>query len=218
MPIVNYSLIGINVFFFLIEVMAGSGQETIIRQFGVIPFRFVSLWHSSFLEFVTPLTAMFLHGGWLHIISNMLYLYIFGDNVEDRLGHKKYLFFYIACGFISFVAQIAINTSSMVPNIGASGAIAGVLGAYILLYPHARVVTLVPIIFIFTMVEIPAYFFLGFWFLLQLLGGASQIGSSHAFTGGIAFWAHIGGFIAGVVLLRLFLPKWRMKPPGRHVS
>jgi membrane associated rhomboid family serine protease len=195
-------------------VFAGTGQERIIRELGVIPYRFVALWHTSILELITPVTAMFLHGGWLHIISNMLYLYIFGDNVEDILGHRKYLIFYLLCGFISFLAQIAINTSSMVPNIGASGAVAGVLGAYLILYPHARVVTLIPIIFIFTMVEIPAYFFLGFWFLMQLLGGATQIGYRNPFSGGIAFWAHIGGFIAGVILLRLFLPKWRVQKPG----
>lgn len=159
---------------------------------------------------------MFLHGGWLHILSNMLYLYIFGDNVEDALGHGKYLFFYLFCGFLSFLAQILINTSSMVPNIGASGAVAGVLGAYLILFPSARVVTLLPLFIIFTMVEIPAYFFLGFWFFMQLLGGTAQLGHQNPFSGGIAFWAHIGGFVAGLVLIRLLLPRWQMRMPNRR--
>jgi membrane associated rhomboid family serine protease len=207
----------LNVFIFLIEVFAGSGRNDIISNFGVIPFRFVGNWSSSLHELLTPVTAMFLHGGWLHIISNMLYLYIFGDNVEDALGHGKYLAFYLICGFISFQAQIFINTASMVPNIGASGAVAGVLGAYLLLYPQARVVTLLPLFVIFTMVEIPAFFFLGLWFFMQLAGGTAQLGNQNPFSGGIAFWAHIGGFIAGVVLIRLFLPKWRMKVPRRRL-
>ncbi len=174
-------------------------------------------WSSSLRELLTPLSAMFLHGGWLHILSNMLYLYIFGDNVEDALGHGKYLAFYLTCGFLSFLTQIMINTSSMVPNIGASGAVAGVLGAYLLLYPRARVVTLLPLFVVFTMVEIPAYFFLGFWFLMQLAGGTAQLGNQNPFSGGIAFWAHIGGFVAGALLLGLFLPKWRMRFPGRRL-
>lgn len=173
----------------------------------------MKLWHSSVLELLTPLTAMFLHGGWLHIISNMLYLYIFGDNVEDTLGHGRYLAFYLLCGFISFLTQIFINPASMVPNIGASGAVAGVLGAYFILFPGSRVVTLVPIFFFFTMVEIPAFFFIGFWFLMQLLGGTAQLGRVNPFSGGIAFWAHIGGFLAGILLLKLFLPRWRIRRP-----
>lgn len=209
---VNYCLIGLNAFFFIIELFSG---PEIISSFGVIPARFVELWHSSLVEFLTPISAMFLHGGWLHIMGNMLYLYIFGDNVEDAMGHVRYLLFYILCGFISFMIQILMNTSSMVPNIGASGAIAGVLGAYFLLFPKSRVITLVPIFFIFTTVEIPAFFFLGLWFFIQLIGGAAQIGQRSAFTGGIAFWAHIGGFFAGLILLKVFLPKWEMKIPGR---
>ena len=205
-----------NALIFLVEVFAGSGRNEIIGTFGVVPFRFVQNWSSSLHELLTPVSAMFLHGGWLHILSNMLFLYIFGDNVEDVLGHGKYIGFYLLCGFISFLTQVLINTSSVVPNIGASGAVAGVLGAYLLLFPHARVVTLLPLFFVFTLVEIPAYFFLGFWFFMQLAGGTAQLGSQNPFSGGIAFWAHIGGFIAGIVLLRLFLPKWRMRLPRRR--
>ncbi len=146
---------------------------------------------------------MFLHGGWFHVIGNMLYLYIFGDNVEDILGHGRYLAFYLACGAASFLVQILLQANSMVPNVGASGAIAGVLGAYILLFPRARVVTLVPIFFFFTVVEIPAFIFLGIWFLIQFASGAMTLGRTTALSGGVAWWAHIGGFLVGMLLLKL---------------
>lgn len=146
---------------------------------------------------------MFLHGGWLHVIGNMLYLYIFGDNVEDILGHGRYLAFYLACGTASFLVQILLQANSMVPNVGASGAIAGVLGAYILLFPRARVVTLVPIFIFFTVVEIPAFIFLGIWFLIQFASGAMTLGRTTALSGGVAWWAHIGGFLVGMFLLKL---------------
>jgi membrane associated rhomboid family serine protease len=149
---------------------------------------------------------MFLHGGWLHILGNMLYLYIFGDNVEDFLGHARYLLFYLIVGMASFAAQISLNTHSMVPNVGASGAIAGVLGAYIVLYPRARVVTLLPLFIFFTVVEIPAFFFLGIWFLIQFVSGAVSIGEGTALSGGVAWWAHVGGFVAGILLLLVFIP------------
>jgi hypothetical protein len=146
---------------------------------------------------------MFLHGGWMHVLGNMLYLYIFGDNVEDTLGHGRYLLFYIACGVASFAVQIGFQPASAVPNIGASGAIAGVLGAYFLLFPRARVVTLLPLFVFFTVVEIPAVVFLGLWFLLQFLSGTVSLGRE-AGTGGVAWWAHVGGFVAGVVFLKAF--------------
>ncbi len=173
----------------------------------MIPYRFLHLFTSHPVELLTPVFAMFLHGGWLHIIGNMLYLYIFGDNVEDTLGHGRYVFFYLLCGLASFVFQILAMPRSMVPNIGASGAIAGVLGAYILLFPRARVVTLVPILIIFTVVEIPAYIFLGIWFLLQFLSGAATIGRTSALQGGVAWWAHIGGFLFGMLLLKAMVPR-----------
>ncbi len=173
----------------------------------MIPYRFLHLFTSHPVELLTPVFAMFLHGGWLHIIGNMLYLYIFGDNVEDILGHGRYLLFYLLCGVASFVFQILAMSRSMVPNVGASGAIAGVLGAYILLFPRARVVTLVPILIIFTVVEIPAYIFLGIWFLIQFLSGAATIGRTSALQGGVAWWAHIGGFLFGMLLLKAMAPR-----------
>jgi membrane associated rhomboid family serine protease len=144
---------------------------------------------------------MFLHGGWLHMLGNMLYLYIFGDNVEDTLGHGTFLGFYLACGVASFAVQILFQPASAVPNLGASGAIAGVLGAYFVRFPRARIVTLLPLFVVFTLVEIPAVVFLGLWFLFQFLSGAASLGRVSAASGGVAWWAHIGGFVAGAVLM-----------------
>ncbi len=172
----------------------------------MIPFRFLELFPRDPVELLTPVSAMFLHGGWLHILGNMLYLYIFGDNVEDMLGRGKFLLFYIACGVLSFAVQILFQTHSMVPNVGASGAIAGILGAYFILFPRARVLTLIPLFLFFPLVEIPAFVFLGIWFLIQFLSGAASLGRSSALSGGVAWWAHIGGFVAGIVLLKILLP------------
>ena len=166
----------------------------------MIPARLLGGGPLTARELLTPVTAMFLHAGWMHMLGNMLYLYIFGDNVEDTLGHGAYLLFYILCGAASFAAQVFFQPASEVPNLGASGAIAGVLGAYFVLFPRARVVTLLPLFVIFTVVEIPAVVFLGLWFLIQFLSGAASLGRSSA-TGGVAWWAHIGGFVAGVLLL-----------------
>jgi membrane associated rhomboid family serine protease len=147
---------------------------------------------------------MFLHAGWMHLIGNMWYLWIFGDNVEDRLGHFNFLLFYLLCGLAAGVVHTAANLDSTVPSLGASGAIAGVLGAYAVSYPFARVLTLVPIVFFFQVIEVPAIIILGLWFLLQFLSGASSITTSQAASGGVAWWAHIGGFIAGILLLAVF--------------
>jgi membrane associated rhomboid family serine protease len=143
---------------------------------------------------------MFLHGGWMHIIGNMLYLWIFGDNIEDQLGHVGFLVFYLAAGALAAVGQVVINPDSMVPMVGASGAIAGVMGAYFVLYPESRILTAIFIFFFFDLVEIPAIFFLGIWFLMQLLSGVGSLGVSNAAAGGTAFFAHIGGFIAGLLV------------------
>jgi membrane associated rhomboid family serine protease len=143
---------------------------------------------------------MFLHGGYLHIIGNMWSLYIFGDNVEDRLGHFRYLVFYLLCGLASGISHLAINWHSTLPTIGASGAIAGVMGAYFILYPKAKVLTLVPIFFFIQFIELPAFVFLGIWFLFQFISAAG----TSAQGGGIAWWAHIGGFVFGIIFLRLF--------------
>ncbi len=206
-PFVTYGLILCNTALFLYQVSLGDAATDFVYAYAVIPYRFLHLDLSQPLELLTPLFAMFLHGGWLHIIGNMLYLYIFGDNVEDTLGHGRYLAFYLLCGAVSFLAQIFILSNSMVPNIGASGAIAGVLGAYILLFPRARVVTLLPIFIFFTVVEIPAFIFIGIWFLIQFASGAVSLGTSSALSGGVAWWAHIGGFIAGMFLIRWMAPR-----------
>jgi membrane associated rhomboid family serine protease len=155
---------------------------------------------------------MFLHGGFLHFLGNMLYLWIFGDNVEDRLGHLRYVLFYLLCGWIAAYAHIWAEPASVLPAIGASGAIAGVLGAYLLLYPRARVVALLPLGLFAPLVQIPAVFFLGFWFLQQFLLGTL---SGPSASGGVAVWAHIGGFVAGFALVNLFQSSAR-RPVERH--
>ncbi len=194
-PIVTYALIAANVAVYLHQESLGAGFERFIEIHGLVPRRFVLHWWTD----VTPLfSSMFLHGGWLHLLGNMLYLHIFGDNVEDRLGHLRYLVLYLLSGVTAGLAQVAIHPSSALPMVGASGAIAGVTGAYFVFYPRARVVTLVPIFIFIQVVEIPAFFFLLIWFAFQLISG---IGNVHtAAGGGIAFWAHIGGFVAGMLL------------------
>lgn len=202
-PFVNYALIGVNVLAFLFELSLGGHLQGFVQVFGVVPERTIAiitrepaLLHYAAFPFIT---SMFLHGGWLHLLGNMLYLYIFGDNVEDALGHIRYLIFYLACGVAASLAHLALNLDSAVPTVGASGAIAGVLGAYFLLYPAARVVTLLPIFIFIQIIEIPAFLFLGFWFLLQFINGTAAAASQSA--GGVAWWAHIGGFAAGAVYI-----------------
>ena len=144
---------------------------------------------------------MFLHGGWLHLGGNMLYLWIFGDNVEDKLGHIRYLAFYIVCGLAASILHVFVDSTSIVPTVGASGAIAGVLGAYLLLFPRARVVTLIPIFVFIQVAELPALLVLGFWFVMQFFNGLMSLGYQTAGMGGVAWWAHIGGFVAGLALV-----------------
>jgi len=196
--VANYALIAVNVLAFLYEISLGESLVPFLERNAVIPARLLGGPLSIRLA-LTPVTAMFLHAGWMHLLGNMLYLFIFGDNVEDTLGHGVYLLFYLLSGTASFAVQVLFQSASQVPNLGASGAIAGVLGAYFLLFPRARVVTLLPF---FVVVEIPAVIFLGLWFLLQFLSGAASLGRA-ASEGGVAWWAHIGGFVAGVVLLKV---------------
>ena len=193
-PVVNTTLIAVNVIVFLFQISLGNHQNYFIYNFALIPARFFEF------RFYTFFTFMFLHGGFMHLFFNMLSLYIFGDNIEDRLGHVKYLIFYLLCGILSGLVHMVFNINSPAPTIGASGAIAGVMGAYFLLYPNARILTLIPIIIIPWFVEIPAFVFIGIWFLLQVLSAAGQ-GSA----GGIAWWAHIGGFLVGMLLLKQFV-------------
>ena len=186
-PIVTISLIALNALAWLYELQLDSYDlELFVRYYGVVPAAFA--WGDV-------LSSMFLHGGWTHFLGNMLFLWIFGDNVEDRLGHVGYLLFYLGCGALAAVAQVFVSPSSGVPMIGASGAIAGVMGAYFVLYPHSRVLAVVFFIFIFDIVEIPAIFFLGVWFLMQLFSGVGSV--VDAAEGGIAFMAHVGGFVGG---------------------
>ncbi|MBI3769627.1 MAG: rhomboid family intramembrane serine protease [Deltaproteobacteria bacterium] len=195
-PVITRLLIAANVLVFLYQVGLGEAGESFIRAYGLVPRRV----HADHLATLSPLvTSMFLHGGWMHLLGNMLYLNIFGDNVEDRLGHLRYLALYLVTGIVAGVAQITINPHSSLPMVGASGAIAGVTGAYFLFFPRARVVTLIPIFIFLQIVELPAVLFLFFWFAFQLLLGIGSLGTETA-GGGVAFWAHIGGFLAGTVL------------------
>ncbi len=203
-PIVNSLIIAVNVVFFFVELSQGPRLNKFIYIYGLVPARYaipqISAYFTSGQQVMSFLTFMFLHGGFLHLIGNMWSLYIFGDNVEDRLGHFRYLVFYLLCGLASGVSHLVINWHSKVPTIGASGAIAGVMGAYFILYPRAKVLTLVPIFFFFQFLELPAFLFLGIWFLFQFLSAAG----ASVEAGGIAWWAHIGGFIFGVIFLKLF--------------
>ena len=204
-PIVNTLLIGINVLFFFVQMAQGAGENRFILTYGLVPVRYSIpeiAAHFTFGQQVVALfTFMFLHGGFIHILGNMWSLYIFGDNVEDRLGHFRYLFFYLLCGWASGLVHLFMNWHSQVPTIGASGAIAGVMGAYLLLYPRSKILTLIPIFFIPWFVELPAFIFLGIWFLFQFL----SVAGSHGQAGGIAWWAHIGGFVAGMAFLKILL-------------
>ncbi|MDY6954319.1 MAG: rhomboid family intramembrane serine protease [Thermodesulfobacteriota bacterium] len=219
-PIVNTALIGINVLAFLMEWSQGEGFSKFIYVYGLVPARYsipqISAYFSAGQQVLPFLTFMFLHGGILHLLGNMWFLYIFGDNVEDRLGHLRYLAFYLLCGLASGISHLALNWHSEIPTIGASGAIAGVMGAYFLLYPSAKVLTLVPIFVFFQFLEIPAFVFMGVWFLFQFLSAAG----ASANAGGIAWWAHIGGFIFGMVFLKLFqiLPEMAVAKKSRAMT
>jgi len=218
-PIVNIGLIVINVIFFVYQVSYGRHVDQLTTALGFIPARFMAQQAENFIDptrFLPVFSSMFLHGNLFHLLSNMWMLWIFGDNVEDCMGHGRYLVFFLLCGIASVAAQTISSPGSMIPMIGASGAISGVLGAYFLTYPQARVLTLVPIIIIIYLIELPAYFFLGFWFVMQFIQGSlHSLNSTTEGTGGIAFWAHVGGFVAGVLLLGLFRQKDWQRPVFR---
>jgi membrane associated rhomboid family serine protease len=189
-PFVTVGLIAANALVFLYQFSLGDDVVAFVQTFGLVPRDF---------SWAAVLTSMFLHGGLLHFGGNMLYLWIFGDNVEDRMGHGRFLAFYLLCGIAAALAQTLSGPESAVPMVGASGAIAGVMGAYFVLYPRSRIVTLVPIVVFLHIVEVPAIFFLGIWFLMQFLSGVGSLGAATAETGGIAFWAHTAGFAAGLI-------------------
>ena len=201
-PVVNYLLVAVNVLVFFWELSLGPHIERELLLISFVPARF---WAAPFYlpNLARILVSMFLHGGWLHLGGNMLYLWIFGDNVEDRLGHFKYAIFYLLCGLAATLSHAIANPDSRLPSIGASGAIAGVLGAYIVLFPKARVTTLIPIFVFITIRELPAVLVLGLWFVLQFFVGVASIGASPDATGGVAVFAHIGGFVAGMALVVL---------------
>jgi len=202
-PVVTYTLIGANVLAFLWQLSLGANLERALFSIAFIPARFWLPGNWVF-DALTVVSSMFLHGSLMHIGSNMLYLFIFGDNIEDRLGKPRYILFYFACGFLATYAHAIFSPGSRIPAIGASGAIAGVLGAYLILFPHARVMTLLPIFVFITIRELPAILILGLWFVLQLFSGVGSLGVRDAQDmGGVAYFAHIGGFVAGMVLILL---------------
>jgi membrane associated rhomboid family serine protease len=201
-PVVNNAIIALNIFIFLVQWAQGSGFDRFVYTYGLVPARYTvpEIGINSGEQIIALFSFMFLHGGFWHLLGNMWSLYIFGDNIEDRLGHIRYLIFYILCGLASGLFHLTLNFHSRIPTIGASGAIAGVMGAYLISYPNSRILTLIPIIFIPYFIEIPAFFFLGFWFLIQFFNATGSTAG-----GGIAWWAHVGGFVAGIIFLRLFL-------------
>jgi membrane associated rhomboid family serine protease len=195
-PYVTVTIIVLNTLAWLFEL---SLPHEVLNQFlivyGVVP---------AYFSWPTLITSMFLHGGWMHVIGNMWYLWIFGDNVEDSLGHGRFIVFYLLCGIVAAFGQILIEPSSTLPTIGASGAIAGVMGAYFVLYPHSRVLTLLPIIFFWEIVELPAIVLLGFWFLMQLFSAGTIAMTASTGGGGVAFMAHVAGFVFGVIGVFVF--------------
>ncbi len=218
-PFVSYTLIGLCILVFLWQATLGPvrGQQ-VIYALGVIPATLIrDLSLPPHIELVDPwitiFTSMFMHGGWMHLIGNMLYLWIFGDNVEDSMGHGRFLVFYLLCGVAAVFAQALPDPNSQIPMVGASGAISGVLGAYLLLYPHARVLVAIPVFFVLHTARLPAGWVLAFWFGLQLLSNMLSSGAG----GGVAFRAHIGGFLAGMILIPLFKHRnVRLWHPARY--
>jgi membrane associated rhomboid family serine protease len=207
-PVVTWLLIGMNVWAFLNELLLGPELEAFVRTWGFVPARYFALselhpedWAG---RYVPILTSMFLHGGWLHLLGNMIFLWIFGDNVEDRLGHLRYLAFYVATGVGAALVHAHLAPDSTIPTIGASGAVSGVLGAYAVLFPRARVYTLLPFVFVFFgIVQVPAGVYLGLWFAMQLVNGAVGLAVPVEASGGVAWWAHIGGFVMGSAVASL---------------
>jgi membrane associated rhomboid family serine protease len=205
MPLANWAIIGANVVIFLLEATLGPRQlMAFMTRYGVVAQRFLAVGDPE--QIVTLTTSIFLHAGWFHLISNMWALYIFGDNVEDRMGHLRYLLFYVLCGALAGLAHIYAGPASRIPSVGASGAISAVLGAYLLLFPQARVLTLIPLFLFFSVVELPALLYIGFWFASQLFNGLFSLAVANTVCcyGGVAWWAHVGGFAAGVLLVKVF--------------
>jgi membrane associated rhomboid family serine protease len=221
-PVVTLALIIACVLVFLYQVsLPPEAGELFVYRYGAIPGAIVG--HAALPPeavalpaFATLLTSMFLHGGWMHLIGNMLYLWIFGNNIEDVMGHVRFVIFYITCGILAALSHALIDPASTVPMVGASGAISGVLGAYLLLFPRAQVLVLIPLGIFTRLMYVPAGFVLGLWFVLQLLSGGMTLGRQ---GGGVAFFAHVGGFVAGMALIGVFKrPDVRFFAPARHRS
>jgi membrane associated rhomboid family serine protease len=226
MPWVTWALILVNILVFLYEISLGERSGDFIFAYSVVPIAIVrNIPQTAFpgipadIAFQTPqpvyltlFSSMFMHSGWLHLGGNMLFLYIFGDNVEDRMGHLGYLIFYLFCGLVASGAQILVDPNSVVPSLGASGAIAGVLAAYLLLFPWSRVYTVIFIVIFFTVVRLPALLLIGLWFALQFFDGLASLTNTQQGQGGVAYFAHIGGFVVGLVITGLL--KNRLQPPA----
>jgi membrane associated rhomboid family serine protease len=194
-PVVTILIILVNVLVFLFEISLDPWtRNAFIATYGLVPEHF---------RISNVLTSMFLHGGWMHLLGNMWFLWIFGDNIEDILGHGKYLLFYLGCGITAALTQALLTTDPRVPMVGASGAIAGVMGAYLLKFPHSRILSVIVVIFFFTTVEIPAWAMLIYWFVTQFFNGIGTIAYSHVSQGGVAFFAHVGGFLTGCILIKV---------------
>jgi rhomboid family protein len=208
-PVVTIALIVINLLIFFFEFSLGPRyRDAFIATYGMVPDEF---------SFQSLLTSMFLHGGWMHVLGNMWFLWIFGDNVEDILGHGKFILFYLVCGMAAGLAQVLVDPTSRVPTVGASGAIAGVLGAYMVKFPHSRILSLVTIIVFFTTIEVPAWLMLIYWFFIQFFYGIGSIGYSHVSRGGgVAYMAHVGGFVTGALLILLLVPR-QPRPEARNL-
>jgi membrane associated rhomboid family serine protease len=203
-PYITVTIIILNALAWLYEVsMPREDLSVFLQIYGVVPGAFIPS---------TLLTSMFLHGSWMHVIGNMWYLWIFGDNVEDRLGHGRFLVFYLLCGFVAAFGQIAMDAESTLPMIGASGAIAGIMGAYFVLYPQSRVLTLIPLIIFWEIIELPAIMLLGFWFLMQLFSAGAIAVTASTGGGGVAFMAHIAGFVTGIIGVFAFKRRQRREP------
>jgi membrane associated rhomboid family serine protease len=215
-PWLTMLLIAANSVIFAIEASMGTEElNSFLLQWAFVPQRFFASPLSPD-QLITFVASLFLHGGWLHLIGNMLFLWIFGNNIEDRLGVVRFGLFYLACGIAATLAQAFASPAASIPMVGASGAIAGVLGAYLLLYPRARVVTVIPIFFYIEVAALPAAFVIGFWFVLQLAQGVGSLGALGT-EGGVAWWAHVGGFVAGLIAIlpAVVADKWSMRSHGR---
>jgi len=203
-PIVNTVFIVVNILLFIYEMWITSDLSLFLYQYGLVPYVVTTDLDIGIFHRIYPFfTSMFLHSGWFHIIGNMLFLYIFGDNIEDRMGHFKYFAFYIITGLIAAFIQFVTDIKSTVPIIGASGAISGVIGAYLLFYPKAKILTIVPILFFIRIIYIPATVFIIIWFCFQFVGGLGSL-NREGDVGGVAFWAHLGGFLAGLIIANYF--------------